>query len=105
MNTIQNLRNRSQRSQSRGNRFSLQPKLDAKIEAAKASIRQEFRPQLAASEHLLDLALNEAEALAWDTGFPHLVFPTLAKEKAEALSVWHARQQRVRQYSEQHFAA
>ena len=31
---------------------------------------------------ILHLALNEAEALAWQNGFPELIFPTLALEKA-----------------------
>lgn len=51
-----------------------------------------------AGEHarLLRLALNEAEGLAWQTGVPHLVFPTLALEKAEAAVAWHQRQVSLR---------
>src|SRR5687767_14176476 len=51
-----------------------------------------------AGEHgrLLRLALNEAEALAWQTEFPHLVFPELAREKAQAALVWHERQRSLR---------
>ena len=41
---------------------------------------------------LLHLALNEAEALAWQTDFPYLVFPLLAAEKAQATLAWHKRQ-------------
>ena len=41
---------------------------------------------------LLHLALNEAEALAWQTDFPYLVFPLLAAEKAQATLAWHTRQ-------------
>ena len=33
---------------------------------------------------LLRLALNEAEALAWQTDYPHLLFPALALEKVQA---------------------
>jgi len=33
-------------------------------------------------------ALNEAEAAAWQTMFPHLVFPALATEKVQAAIAW-----------------
>ena len=51
-----------------------------------------------AEEHgrLVRLALNEAEGLAWQTGFPHLVFPELAREKAQAAVAWHRRQRLLR---------
>lgn len=51
-----------------------------------------------AGEHgrLLRLALNEAEGLAWQTEFPHLVFPELAREKARAAVAWHQRQVSLR---------
>lgn len=51
-----------------------------------------------AGEHarVLRLALNEAEALAWQTEFPHLFFPALASEKANTALAWHERQQLVR---------
>ena len=38
------------------------------------------------------LVLNEAEAIAWQTGWPDLVFPALAEEKLQALSAWHRAQ-------------
>ncbi len=66
--------------------------LIAQIERTKQAILTEFRESLQAPEHLLRLALNEAEALAWQTAYPHLVFPALATEKAEALGAWLARQ-------------
>jgi hypothetical protein len=71
-------------------------KLLERIDRAKAVILSEFRDRLGQREHLLDLALNEAEALAWQTGFPQLVFPTLAMEKAQAAASWHARQRALR---------
>lgn len=51
-----------------------------------------------AGEHtrLLRLALNEAEALAWQTDFPHLLFPVLAAEKANTAIAWHERQSALR---------
>src|SRR5262245_10384154 len=55
---------------------------------------------------LIDLALNEAEALAWQTDFPQLVFPTLAEEKARAAVEWYKRQETIlRRNTEHAFAA
>src|SRR2546423_15034603 len=65
-------------------------KLVAQIE--KDAILAQFRDRLEAHEHLLRLALNEAEAIAWETEFPHLVFPMLATEKAQAVATWLIRQ-------------
>lgn len=47
-------------------------------------------------QRVLRLALNEAESIAWQTGFPQLVFPVLAKEKAEAVAAWSRRQNSIR---------
>lgn len=52
----------------------------------------EWREMLATQERVLRLALNEAEALAWQTEMPHLVFPALAEEKVRALARWNVRQ-------------
>ena len=71
-------------------------KILAQIEEAKSSIVAEFRGRLAEHGHLLDLAMNEAEALVWETEFPHLLFPALAVEKANAVATWHTRQQSLR---------
>lgn len=53
---------------------------------------------------VLRLALNEAEALAWQTDFPHLFFPALAAEKAQAAVAWHQRQRALRATFETAFA-
>ena len=45
--------------------------------------------------HLLRLALNEAEALAWQTDFPHLFFPQLAAEKVRTVAAWQRKQQAI----------
>ncbi|HEU5069750.1 MAG TPA: hypothetical protein VFV96_04960 [Verrucomicrobiae bacterium] len=68
-------------------------KLVAQLQAAKDAVLAEFRETRDAQSRLLELALNEAEALAWETGYPHLFFPTLAHEKALAVSAWNSRQQ------------
>ena len=46
---------------------------------------------------ILQLTLNEAEAVAWESGFPHLTFPLLAEEKARKAAAWIERQQAVRE--------
>jgi hypothetical protein len=45
---------------------------------------------------MLDLAVNEAEALAWQSGVPGLVFLTLAEEKLDAVNRWLDRQEKLR---------
>jgi hypothetical protein len=65
------------------------------IRNSRNAILSEFAPGLGYHSHHLRLALNEAEALAWQTDFPHLVFPMLAVEKAEAVAFWRAQQERV----------
>lgn len=71
-------------------------KVLAQIKNAKAEIFREARDSLKAKEHLLELALNEAEALAMQTLYPHLVFPTLATEKVQTVVEWEKHQQLVR---------
>jgi hypothetical protein len=75
--------------------------LETQLDAAKFAILSEFRETLRGNEKLLRLALTEAEALAWQTDFPQLVFPTLAAENAERVAAWHARQQSMQRGSPQ----
>ena len=65
------------------------------MEEVQGSLWRDFGRTLEAQRHLLHLALNEAEALAWQTPFPDLLFPVLAEEKATALKHWAARQRVV----------
>lgn len=74
-------------------------KLLSKLQRAKQSLFEEFRPKVLVPDRMLRLALNEAEALAQQTGFPLLMFPTLAREKAEAVAAWNRRQQALRAHS------
>ncbi len=67
----------------------------AGINNAKASILAEARQTWNPDERLLHLALNEAEALAWQTGYPHLLFPALAAEKIQAVADWSRRQDAI----------
>jgi hypothetical protein len=72
-------------------------KILAGIQRAKVGILAESAEALGAQERLLGLALNEAEALAWQTAYPHLVFPSLAAEKVQAVADWNRHQEALRQ--------
>ncbi|HEX3720631.1 MAG TPA: hypothetical protein VH595_21995 [Verrucomicrobiae bacterium] len=66
------------------------------IATAKDNVLGQFRDVLAEHESSLRLALNEAEALAWETQYPELVFQDLAEEKARGVMDWIAHQRLVR---------
>jgi len=70
-------------------------KLLAGIEQTKKRIAAEFREIVESNQKSFQMALNEAEALAWQTDYPQLVFPALAVEKVQAVAAWRARQQFV----------
>ena len=80
------------------NTISLEPhrKTLAAVANVRANIEREFSALLEEQPHVLRLALNEAEAIAWQTGFAQLVFPTLAMEKAQTVADWHRRQSFIR---------
>lgn len=63
---------------------------------AKGNLIHQYSQNVEGDQRSLALALNEAEALAWDTGYPHLVFPLLGEEKARATAAWHSRQQTLK---------
>ena len=67
-------------------------KLLAQINQTKQQLFADFREVFGLEDNVLRLALNEAEALAWETDYPHLLFPQLASEKAEAAARWERRQ-------------
>ncbi len=68
----------------------------APVARVKEAIFTESFKALKTQQHLLRLVLNEAEAVAWQTRYPHLVFPALALEKIQAVVAWDAHQQSVR---------
>ena len=74
-------------------------KIRTQIAGVKEAIFAEYSRAFSAPERLVRLALNEAEAAAWQTKYPHLLFPTLAVEKVRAVAAWNARQQSVRENS------
>jgi hypothetical protein len=67
-------------------------KVMSQISHAKEAILAEARDTLKVQEQLLRLTLNEAEALAFQTLYPQLVFPTLAVEKIQGAARWSNRQ-------------
>ena len=69
----------------------------AQIEQVRTNVAAEFREAFSTQDRLLQHALNEAEALAWQTDYPHLLFPTLALERVTVANNWWQRQQRIRQ--------
>lgn len=68
-------------------------KLLTGVKLVRNRIVNEFHETFESHEQLVQLALNEAEALAWQTAYPHLLFPTLAVEKVQAVAAWQRRQQ------------
>jgi hypothetical protein len=60
----------------------------AQIRDVREAILAEARETAQAQDQMLRLAINEAEALAWQTLYPGLVFPTLAMEKVRGVAVW-----------------
>jgi hypothetical protein len=66
------------------------------IARTKETVLQDYFELAQEHANVLRLALNEAEALAWQTAHPHLFFPALAAEKAQSAVNWHRRQRSVR---------
>jgi hypothetical protein len=66
-------------------------KLIIGLERAKQHLAARFAGRSDLPQRLYQVALNEAEALAWETEYPQLVFPTLAEEKIAAISSWYER--------------
>ena len=99
MNSLQNLTSRSSVNGLVSVCADSCKKLVARLRKYKTSLLREFGQNAFNQQHLVQLALNEAEALAYDSGFPLLTFPLLAREKAEAVSAWRLQQQTVRRTS------
>jgi hypothetical protein len=70
------------------------------VAEVKSAVLRECGDCLRPHDRLFRGALIEAEALAWQTPYPGLLFPVLAQEKAQAVRNWLARQQDIRQKSQ-----
>jgi len=68
-------------------------KLARQLEAVKQTVIEEFKAGFEPQNRLLHHMIAEADALAWQTDYPHLLFPVLAAEKAQRAAEWKARQQ------------
>ena len=66
-------------------------KVMEQIARVKQVVVNEFRDTVEAHQKLLRLAMNEAEALAYETDYPHLVFPALAAVLFRGKSFGNAR--------------
>jgi hypothetical protein len=53
----------------------------------KGAILAELQATISLHEEVIQMAVNEAEALACKTEFPQLFFPTLAMEKVQAVVI------------------
>jgi len=65
------------------------------IREVKGRIFSEFKGAFQNQELMLQLALAEADALARQTEYPHLLFPLLATEKLQVAVQRQSRQQQV----------
>ena len=74
-------------------------KIRVQIARVKEAIFAEYSRAFSVPDRLVRLALNEAEAAAWQTRYPHLFFHALATEKVRAAAAWNAHQQSVRENS------
>jgi len=72
-------------------------KVTRRFQGLNRRLFREFSHPVRGSDVVLRNALKEAEALAWETPYPHLVLPLLAEEKARAARRWAARQQLIRE--------
>jgi len=70
-------------------------KLIAEIQRTKQELTAQFHKTFGGNERMLRLVLNEAEAVAFLTEYPHLVFPTLALEKLEGAVHWQEHQREI----------
>ena len=77
------------------NRYAFR-EVNTALDTVREKLEREFDLLLERHPRVFRLALNEAEALAWETEFPHLVFPALALEKVHDVAKWHRHQKYVR---------
>ena len=71
-------------------------KLISELQRTKEELVSQFRKAFTGNQRMLRLVLSEAEALAFRTQYPHLVFPSLALEKIERAVAGQRRQQQLR---------
>jgi hypothetical protein len=77
----------------------LQHRAFAALSRVRGDIERKYAPVKEHAPRIVHLTLNEAEAVAWDTGFPHLFFPLLAEEKVSKAAAWVCRQRSIRDHN------
>jgi hypothetical protein len=70
-----------------------------RLSTVKVKVEHEFGQDMGGYEPLLKAAINEAEAVAWQTPYPHLFFPVLAEEKAAEARQWAGHQRAIREHT------
>jgi hypothetical protein len=80
------------------NRFLHARRFRAGMEGIRAKVLAEFCAVFEQNEHLIKLAIDEAEMLACQTGYPELFFPELASERARKVAASLAKSKVVPQY-------
>ena len=73
-------------------------KLATQIQLVKESILTEFRGTLGRTRSTLTLGGKRGRSAGLPTGYPHLLFPALAAEKAQAVTRWNKHQRAVQQH-------
>jgi len=76
-------------------------RLARELNRVKNELTGHFQQLLDLPAPWLQQSVNEAEALAWQAGFPHLLFPVLAEEKVRKLGRWYNHQQKVQRQNYQ----
>jgi hypothetical protein len=97
MRTNETLKDTGKESPARTVCFASCRKLNTQLTDVKQAVLDEFEDRFTGNSHMVEAAVNEAEAIAWQTPYPHLFFPLLAQEKATAATRWAARQQMIRE--------
>jgi hypothetical protein len=69
--------------------------LTDRINTYKTDLLEIFRHESEAFRRLIQLAVNEAEGLAWSTAYAELLFPSLVEEKIQSLRRWAEQQRRL----------
>jgi len=57
------------------------PQLIARLGRVKTQLQEKFEQAYPGSAHLVHQAVAEADALAWETSFPHLFLPDFAEAR------------------------
>lgn len=74
--------------------------IDRAVDGIVLHLERDFASLRNRNEHAFRVTLNEAQALAWESEWPHLILPELAQEKLWKMEAWQQRQLHVRAASQ-----